>query len=267
MIKKVLVANRGEIAVRIIRACREMGIETVAVYSQADEEALHTQLADEAICIGPASSSESYLNMEQIISATLVSGADAIHPGFGFLSENSKFVELCEKCNITFIGPSSEVIQKMGNKAQARSTMIEAGVPVIPGSKEAVRDVSRGAEIAEEIGYPVMIKAALGGGGKGMRVAETRETFAASFQTAQKEAQMAFGDGTMYLERFVRNPRHIEFQILADCYGNVIHLGERDCSIQRNHQKMIEESPSVVIDEELRSRMGQAAVQAAKAAG
>ena len=265
MIKKVLVANRGEIAVRIIRACREMGIETVAVYSQADEEAL--QLADEAICIGPASSSESYLNMEQIISATLVSGADAIHPGFGFLSENSKFVELCEKCNITFIGPSSEVIQKMGNKAQARSTMIEAGVPVIPGSKEAVRDVSRGAEIAEEIGYPVMIKAALGGGGKGMRVAETRETFAASFQTAQKEAQMAFGDGTMYLERFVRNPRHIEFQILADCYGNVIHLGERDCSIQRNHQKMIEESPSVVIDEELRSRMGQAAVQAAKAAG
>lgn len=267
MIKKVLVANRGEIAVRIIRACREMGIETVAVYSQADEEALHTQLADEAICIGPASSSESYLNMEQIISATLVSGADAIHPGFGFLSENSKFVELCEKCNITFIGPSSEVIQKMGNKAQARSTMIEAGVPVIPGSKEAVRDVSHGAEIAEEIGYPVMIKAALGGGGKGMRVAETRETFAASFQTAQKEAQMAFGDGTMYLERFVRNPRHIEFQILADCYGNVIHLGERDCSIQRNHQKMIEESPSVVIDEELRSRMGQAAVQAAKAAG
>lgn len=267
MIKKVLVANRGEIAVRIIRACREMGIETVAVYSQADEEALHTQLADEAICIGPASSSESYLNMEQIISATLVSGADAIHPGFGFLSENSKFVELCEKCNITFIGPSSEVIQKMGNKAQARSTMIEAGVPVIPGSKEAVRDVSHGAEIAEEIGYPVMIKAALGGGGKGMRVAETRETFAASFQTAQKEAQMAFGDGTMYLERFVRNPRHIEFQILADCYGNAIHLGERDCSIQRNHQKMIEESPSVVIDEELRSRMGQAAVQAAKAAG
>ena len=267
MIKKVLVANRGEIAVRIIRACREMGIETVAVYSQADEEALHTQLADEAICSRPAPSSESYLNMEQIISATLVSGADAIHPGFGFLSENSKFVELCEKCNITFIGPSSEVIQKMGNKAQARRTMIEAGVPVIPGSKEAVRDVSHGAEIAEEIGYPVMIKAALGGGGKGMRVAENRETFAASFQTAQKEAQMAFGDGTMYLERFVRNPRHIEFQILADCYGNVIHLGERDCSIQRNHQKMIEESPSVVIDEELRSRMGQAAVQAAKAAG
>ena len=266
MIKKVLVANRGEIAVRIIRACREMGIETVAVYSQADEEALHTQLADEAICIGPAPSSESYLNMEQIISATLVSGADAIHPGFGFLSENSKFVELCEKCNITFIGPSSEVIQKMGNKAQARRTMIEAGVPVIPGSKEAVRDVSHGAEIAEEIGYPVMIKAALGGGGKGMRVAENRETFAASFQTAQKEAQMAFGDGTMYLERFVRNPRHIEFQILADCYGNVIHLGERDCSIQRNHQKMIEESPSEALTPELRQKMGEAAVKAAKAA-
>ena len=267
MIKKVLVANRGEIAVRIIRACREMGIETVAVYSQADEEALHTQLADEAICIGTAPSSESYLNMEQIISATLVSGADAIHPGFGFLSENSKFVELCEKCHITFIGPSSEVIRKMGHKSQARSTMTEAGVPVIPGSKEAVFDLEKGAAIAEEIGYPVMIKAALGGGGKGMRVAQSREEFAGSFQTAQKEAQMAFGDGTMYLERFVRNPRHIEFQILADAYGNVIHLGERDCSIQRKHQKMIEESPSVAIDETLRSKMGQAAVQAAKAAG
>ena len=265
MIKKVLVANRGEIAVRIIRACREMGIETVAVYSQADEEALHTQLADEAICIGPAPSSESYLNMEQIISATLVSGADAIHPGFGFLSENSKFVELCEKCNITFIGPSSEVIQKMGNKAQARSTMIEAGVPVIPGSKEAVRDVSHGAEIAEEIGYPVMIKAALGGGGKGMRVAETRETFAASFQTAQKEAQMAFGDGTMYLERFVRNPRHIEFQILADRQGHVIHLGDRDCSIQRRNQKLIEEAPARCLTPALRAKMGDAAVRAAQA--
>ena len=267
MFQKLLIANRGEIAVRIIRACREMGIKTVAVYSQADADALHTQLADESICIGKAEAKDSYLNMERILSATIASGADAIHPGFGFLSENSKFAELCEKCNIAFIGPSAKTIEETGNKSEARNAMVRAGVPVIPGSKEAVRDVSHGAEIAEEIGYPVMIKAALGGGGKGMRVAETRETFAASFQTAQKEAQMAFGDGTMYLERFVRNPRHIEFQILADCYGNVIHLGERDCSIQRNHQKMIEESPSVVIDEELRSRMGQAAVQAAKAAG
>ncbi len=267
MIKKVLIANRGEIAVRIIRACREMGIETVAVYSEADKEALHTQLADEAVCIGPAPSAQSYLNMEQIISATLVSGADAIHPGFGFLSENAKFAALCEQCNITFIGPSSDVIEKMGNKAQARNTMIAAGVPVIPGSKEAITDLETGKPIAEEIGYPVIIKAALGGGGKGMRVAKTPEEFEKSFQTAQKEAQNAFGDGTMYIEHFVEHPRHIEFQILADSFGNVIHLGERDCSIQRNHQKLIEESPSAAISEELRAKMGEAAVKAAKAAG
>ena len=266
MIKKVLIANRGEIAVRIIRACREMGIETVAVYSEADAEALHTQLADEAVCIGPAPSKDSYLNMEQIISATVVSGADAIHPGFGFLSENSKFAELCEQCQITFIGPSSEVIRKMGHKAEARNTMIEAGVPVIPGSKEPIYDAKTGFEIAREIGYPVIIKAALGGGGKGMRVAESEAEFEASFQTAQKEAEMAFADGTMYIEHFVQHPRHIEFQILADCYGNVIHLGERDCSIQRNHQKMIEESPSVAISDALRQKMGEAAVKAAKAA-
>ena len=267
MFNKILIANRGEIAVRIIRACREMGIRTVAVYSEADKDCLHTLLADEAICIGPAPSSQSYLNMERILSATVAMKADAIHPGFGFLSENARFAKLCQQCNITFIGPSAEIISKMGNKSEARKTMMEAGVPVVPGSKTPVYTVEEARKMAEEIGYPVMIKAALGGGGKGMRVAETRETFAASFQTAQKEAQMAFGDGTMYLERFVRNPRHIEFQILADCYGNAIHLGERDCSIQRNHQKMIEESPSAVIDEELRSRMGQAAVQAAKAAG
>ena len=267
MIKKVLIANRGEIAVRIIRACREMGIETVAVYSEADREALHTKLADEAVCIGPAASSESYLSMDRIISATIVTGADAIHPGFGFLSENAKFAELCERCHITFIGPKAKVIASLGNKQEARNTMITAGVPVIPGSEKSVCEVMEGAEMADRIGYPVIIKAALGGGGKGMRTAYSPEEFEQSFQTAQKEAQMAFGDGTMYIEHYVENPRHIEFQILADHYGNVIHLGERDCSIQRNHQKMIEESPSVALSEELRAEMGKAAVKAAKAAG
>lgn len=267
MIKKVLIANRGEIAVRIIRACREMGIETVAVYSEADREALHTQLADQAICIGPAPSSQSYLSMENIISATIVSGADAIHPGFGFLSENSRFAELCEQCNITFIGPPSGVIASLGNKQAAKNTMAAAGVPVIPGGSNPVYNAEDGAKEADETGYPVIIKAALGGGGKGMRVADTPEDFKESFQTAQKEAQMAFGDGTMYIEHFVRHPRHIEFQIMADSFGNVIHLGERDCSIQRNHQKMIEESPSIAISDELRKKMGDAAVRAAKAAG
>lgn len=267
MIKKVLIANRGEIAVRIIRACREMGIETVAVYSEADREALHTKLADEAVCIGPAASSESYLSMDRIISATIVTGADAIHPGFGFLSENAKFAELCERCHITFIGPKAKVIASLGNKQEARNTMITAGVPVIPGSEKSVCEVMEGAEMADRIGYPVIIKAALGGGGKGMRTAYSPEEFEQSFQTAQKEAQMAFGDGTMYIEHYVENPRHIEFQILADHYGNVIHLGERDCSIQRNHQKMIEESPSIALSEELREKMGEAAVKAAKAAG
>ena len=267
MIKKVLIANRGEIAVRIIRACREMGIETVAVYSEADKEALHTKLADEAICIGPAPSKDSYLSMENIISATIISGADAIHPGFGFLSENSKFAELCEQCNITFIGPDSKVIASLGNKQVARNTMMEAGVPVIPGSKEPVYDAKTGAALAQEIGYPVIIKAALGGGGKGMRTAWTPEEFESAFQTAQKETEMAFADSTMYIEHFVENPRHIEFQILADKYGNVVHLGERDCSIQRNHQKLIEESPSVALSDELRKKMGDAAVKAAKAAG
>jgi acetyl-CoA carboxylase biotin carboxylase subunit len=267
MIKKVLIANRGEIAVRIIRACREMGIETVAVYSEADREALHTKLADEAVCIGPAPSGESYLSMDRIISATIVTGADAIHPGFGFLSENSKFAELCEQCNITFIGPDSKIIASMGNKQEARNTMIRAGVPVIPGSKEPIYDAETGAAAAAKIGYPVIVKAALGGGGKGMRVADTPEEFAHSFQTAQKEAEMAFGDNTMYIEHFVQHPRHIEFQILADHFGNVVHLGERDCSVQRNHQKMIEESPSVALTPKLREKMGSAAVKAARAAG
>ena len=267
MIKKVLVANRGEIAVRIIRACREMGIETVAVYSEADRESVHTQLADEAICIGPAQSSESYLSMEQIISATITSGADAIHPGFGFLSENSKFAQLCETCGLIFIGPSSEVIWKLGNKSVAKQTMIEAKVPVIPGNSKSVYTVEEGLKHAEEAGYPVMIKAALGGGGKGMRTAHSSEEFENSFLTAQTEARNAFGDEAMYIEHFVENPRHIEFQILADHYGNVVHLGERDCSIQRHHQKLIEESPSPALTDKLRRKMGEAAVKAAKAAG
>ena len=266
MIRKLLIANRGEIAVRIIRACREMGIETVAVYSEADKDSLHTQLADEAICIGPAPSSESYLNMERIMSATLVSGADAIHPGFGFLSENAKFAEFCEQCNVTFVGPGSDVIRNLGNKQIARNTMTAAGVPVIPGTDKPVMDAKTGAAEADRIGYPVIVKAALGGGGKGMRTAYTPEEFVLAFQTAQKEAMMAFGDGTMYIEHFVEHPRHIEFQILADSQGNVIHLGERDCSIQRNHQKMIEESPSAAVSERLRRAMGDAAVKAARAA-
>lgn len=267
MIRKVLIANRGEIAVRIIRACREMGIETVAVYSEADREALHAKLADEAVCIGPAPSSESYLSMERILSAVVVSGADAVHPGFGFLSENSRFARLCEQCSVTFIGPRSETIASLGNKQEAKNTMIAAGVPVIPGSTEPIYEAQAGARLAEEIGYPIMIKAALGGGGKGMRVARSREEFLKSFQVAQKEAEQAFSDSTMYMERFVENPRHIEFQILADKAGNVVHLGERDCSIQRNHQKLIEESPCAILLEKLRKRMGAAAVKAAKAAG
>ena len=267
MIQKMLIANRGEIAVRIIRVCREMGIQTVAVYSVADKEALHTQLADEAICIGETKSSESYLNMESIISAAVTSGADAIHPGFGFLSENPVFAKLCEKCNITYVGPKSDVIEKMGNKVEARNTMINAGIPVIPGNNDGICDCATGKSVAEHVGYPIMIKAASGGGGKGMRVAYTAEDFENAFMAAQKESEMAFVDNTMYIEHFVEHPRHIEFQIMADKYGNVVHLGERDCSLQRNHQKIIEEAPSCALSEELREEMGQMAVKAAMAAG
>ncbi len=267
MIRKILIANRGEIAVRIIRACREMGIETVAVYSEADKEALHTQLADEAVCIGPAASKDSYLNMESIISATLVSGADAIHPGFGFLSENEKFAELCEKCRITFIGPPSEVIRKMGNKTEARATMVEAGVSVIPGWNESISSVEEAKTIADDLGYPVIIKAALGGGGKGMRTAFSEAELEQAFLTAKAEAKAAFGEDAVYMEHFMEHPRHVEVQILADAYGNIVHLGERDCSIQRNHQKFIEEAPCVAISPELREKMGCAAVKAARAAG
>ena len=266
MFNKILIANRGEIAVRIIRACREMGIRTVAVYSEADRDALHTQLADEAVCIGKAQSSDSYLNMERILSATIATKAEAIHPGFGFLSENSRFVEMCEKCNVAFIGPSAEVISRMGNKSEAKNTMRKAKVPVVPGTKEPVYTVTQAQEAVKEIGFPVMIKASAGGGGKGMRVARNEKEFGKLFETAQQESIHSFSDNTMYLEKYIQSPRHIEFQILADKYGNVVHLGERDCSIQRNHQKVIEESPSMAIDDKLRKKMGDVAVKAAKAA-
>ena len=267
MFQKILIANRGEIAVRIIRACREMGIKTVAVYSEADREALHAQLADEAVCIGPAAPSESYLNMERILSATVATKAEAIHPGFGFLSENSRFVEMCEKCNVTFIGPSAAVIDRMGNKSEARKTMMEAGVPVVPGTKEPVYTAEEALEAAKEIGFPVMIKASSGGGGKGMRISESEADFAENFNTAQRESVNAFADNTMYLERYVARPRHVEVQIVGDRFGNVVQLGERDCSIQRRHQKMIEESPSCAITEETRKKMGETAVLAAKTVG
>lgn len=252
---------------RVIRACREMGIKTVAVYSEADRDALHTLLADEAICIGPAPSAESYLNMEQILTACVVMKADAIHPGFGFLSENARFAELCEKCKIRFIGPSAAIIHKMGNKSEARKTMMEAGVPVIPGSHEPVFTVEEGMKAARSVGFPVMIKASSGGGGKGMRVSWNEDDFASNFQNAQMESVKGFSDDTMYIERFVEQPRHIEFQILADSFGNVVHLGERDCSIQRRHQKVLEEAPSAAISGSLRKRMGDMAVRAARAVG
>lgn len=267
MFHKILIANRGEIAVRIIRACRELGIKTVAVYSMADKEALHTQLADESICIGPAASKDSYLNMEQIISATVVTKADAIHPGFGFLSENAKFAAMCEKCNIKFIGPDAGIISCMGNKSEARKTMMEAGIPVVPGSKEPVYNAEEGKILADQIGYPVIVKASSGGGGKGMRIVEKEEDFLSHFQTAQQESIASFADNAMYIEKYLVAPRHVEFQILADQYGNTVHLGERDCSVQRRHQKMIEESPCLAIDPELRKKMGDTAVAAAKAVG
>ena len=267
MFNKILIANRGEIAVRIIRACREMGIQTVAVSSEADRDCLHTLLADEAICIGPAPSTQSYLNMERILSATVAMKADAIHPGFGFLSENARFAELCSKCNITFIGPSAEIINRMGNKSEARKTMIEAGVPVVPGSKEAVYTAEDGLAMAKEIGFPVMIKASSGGGGKGMRISRSEEDFTEFFNAAQLESVKGFSDDTMYIEKYIEKPRHVEFQIMADKFGNVIHLGERDCSIQRRHQKVLEEAPCSVISPELRRQMGETAVRAAKSVG
>ncbi len=265
MFKKLLIANRGEIAVRIIRAARELGIATVAVYSEADKDALHTILADEAICVGPARSTDSYLNMSSVLSAAIVTGAEAIHPGFGFLSENSKFATMCEEMNISFIGPSAQVMDKMGDKINARQEMIAAGVPVIPGSDGEVHTADEALEIAGRIGYPVMLKASAGGGGKGIRKVEEEHELTAAFESASQEALAAFGNGAMYIEKVVYPARHIEVQILGDTFGNVIHLGERDCSLQRNNQKVLEESPSVAIGKTLRQELGDAAVRAAKA--
>ena len=265
MFSKVLIANRGEVAVRIIRACRELGIRTVAVYSEADKEAMHTELADEAVCIGPSKASESYLNKQQILSAAVLTKAEAIHPGFGFLSENSQFAEMCEACHITFIGPKSQTIDEMGNKIHARQLMKKAGVPVIPGSDGAIVDVKQALDIANQVGYPVMLKAAAGGGGKGIRKVLTEAELPSAFASAQQEAKAAFGNDEMYLEKIIYPARHIEVQVLGDKYGNVLHFGERDCSLQRNNQKVLEESPSVVISETNREKLGKIAVKAAKA--
>ncbi|HFI0595750.1 TPA: acetyl-CoA carboxylase biotin carboxylase subunit [Streptococcus suis] len=267
MFEKILIANRGEIAVRIIRAARELGIATVAVYSEADKEALHTMLADEAVCIGPARSTDSYLNMQAVISAAVVTGAQAIHPGFGFLSENSKFATLCEEVGIKFIGPSGTVMDTMGDKINARAEMIKAHVPVIPGSDGEVLTSQEALAIAEKIGYPVMLKASAGGGGKGIRKVEKAADLVPAFESASSEAKAAFGNGAMYMERVVYPARHIEVQILADQHGHVIHLGERDCSLQRNNQKVLEEAPSIAIGQTMRDRIGQAAVRAAQSVG
>ena len=267
MFRKILIANRGEIAVRIIRAARELGIATVAVYSTADKEALHTLLADEAVCIGPAKSTESYLNMNAVLSAAVLTGAEAIHPGFGFLSENSKFATMCEEVGIKFIGPSGAVMDLMGDKINARAQMIKANVPVIPGSGGEVHTSDEALAVAEKIGYPVMLKASAGGGGKGIRKVEKVEDLVAAFESASREAKAAFGNGAMYMERVIYPARHIEVQILADQHGHVVHLGERDCSLQRNNQKVLEESPSVAIGKTLRQKIGEAAVRAAKSVG
>ena len=263
--KKVLIANRGEIAVRIIRACKELDIETVAVYSEADKEALHVELADEAYCIGPKLSKDSYLNFSNIISVAKLTNCDGIHPGYGFLAENASFAELCEACDIMFIGPTAAAISKMGTKDVARETMRKAGVPVVPGSTGIVASEQEGLEIAEKIGFPVIIKATAGGGGKGIRVARTREDFVKGLNMTQKEAAAAFGNPGVYIEKFVEDFRHIEIQVLADSHGNAIHLGERDCSIQRRMQKLVEEAPSPALSAELRAEMGEAAVKAAQA--
>ncbi|GAB6929865.1 acetyl-CoA carboxylase biotin carboxylase subunit [Paenibacillus sp. JCM 10914] len=263
--QKVLIANRGEIAVRIIRACRELGIATVAVYSEPDRESLHVKLADEAYCIGPTLSKDSYLNFTNIISVATLTECDAIHPGYGFLAENADFAEICESCNITFIGPSADAINRMGDKAVAKQTMKNAGVPVIPGSDGLVEDVNEAALLAREIGYPVIIKATAGGGGKGIRIAEDEEELIKQITNAQQEAQKAFGNAGVYLEKYLTGMKHVEIQIMADKHGNAVHLGERDCSVQRRRQKLVEEAPCPVLNEEVRSRMGEAAVRAAKA--
>lgn len=267
MFNKVLIANRGEIAVRIIRACRELGVRTAAVYSTADKSALHARIADEAVCIGPAATKDSYLNEKAIFAACEITGADAIHPGFGFLSENAAFARNCEKCGINFIGPSPESIEKLGDKAAAKKAMKAAGVPVIPGSDGAVPTMEEAKRLAKEIGYPLMVKASAGGGGRGIRLVEMEEDLENAVLAAKKEALDFFGDDSIYMEKYIVNPKHIEFQILADKYGNVVHLGERDCSMQRRNQKVLEETPSAIMTPELREKMGAAAVSAAKVCG
>ena len=264
---KILIANRGEIAVRIIRACKEMNIKTVAVYSEADKDSLHTRLADEAICIGPANSNKSYLNYKNIIEAAYLTGADSIHPGFGFLSENSQFAKICEESNIKFIGPSYEVIKLMGNKSNAKEMMEKAGVPVVPGSKGSIKSINDAKKTAKEIGYPIMLKAAAGGGGKGIRIVNDESELENSYNIVKQEAMISFKDDEIYMEKFVQNPRHVEIQILADEHGNVIHLGERDCTVQRRNQKVIEETGSTAIDDKLREKMGESAIKAAKKVG
>src|SRR5215218_9375204 len=263
--KKILIANRGEIALRVIRACRELGVETVAVFSEADRESLHVRFADDDVCIGPAPARDSYLKIPRLIAAAEITGADAIHPGYGFLAENAEFAEIVTASNITFIGPTADQIRVMGDKAAARKAMSEVGVPIIPGTPGPVEDVDEALEFARQIGFPVIIKAAAGGGGKGMRVAKDSDDFTRSFQLARSEALSAFGNGDVYVEKYLQRPRHIEFQILGDKHGNVIHLGERDCSVQRRHQKLIEEAPSPAMTPELRTAMGDAAVKGAKA--
>ncbi|MED4453542.1 acetyl-CoA carboxylase biotin carboxylase subunit [Metabacillus fastidiosus] len=265
MIKKLLIANRGEIAVRIIRACKELGIETVAVYSEADKESLHVQLADEALCIGPTASKDSYLNFTNIISVAKLTNSDAIHPGYGFLAENADFAELCKEVNLIFVGPGAEAISKMGTKDVARETMKAAGVPIVPGSQGIIESDAEAIALSEEIGYPVIIKATAGGGGKGIRVAKNEEELIKGLAITQREAATAFGNPGVYIEKYIQDFRHVEIQVMADTYGNVIHLGERDCSIQRRLQKLIEETPSPAIDEEMREKMGAAAVKAAEA--
>ncbi len=264
MFSKILIANRGEIALRVIRACREMDIPTVAVYSEADRDSLHVRFADEAVCIGPASSSESYLNIPAVISAAEITDVDAIHPGYGFLSENAHFAEICESCNITFIGPSPQSIRAMGDKAAARETMRKIGVPLTPGAKGIVKSKEEAIEIAKTIKYPVIIKAAAGGGGKGMRVCHNDVTLVSSFTVAQSEAEANFGSPDVYIEKYIEDPRHVEFQIIGDGYGHIVHLGERDCSIQRRHQKLVEEAPSPALSDDLRNAMGEMAVKAAR---
>ncbi len=266
MLRKVLIANRGEIAVRIIRACKELGIATVAVYSEADKDALHTRLADEAVCIGPAKSNKSYLNIKNILQAACGTGCDSIHPGFGFLSENANFAKMCEESNLKFIGPSYQIIDLMGNKSNAKELMKSAKVPVVPGSDGSVKNVEEAIQIADKIGYPIMIKAAAGGGGKGIRQVADKKELQEAYEIVKQEAIVSFNDDEIYIEKLIENPRHVEIQVLADEFGNAIYLGERDCSVQRRHQKVLEESPSTVLDDKLRRKMGEAAINAVKAA-